>query len=366
MAPRLLIAGGGTGGHAVPALAIAEAVRRKCPESEILFIGTARGVESRIVPKAGFRIEQISVISLSRTINASLVRFPFVLAKGFAESILAVRRYRPDMTICTGGYVSGPVGLASALFGVPLVVHDSNVLPGITLRVLSRVASLTLLGFEQATKKMGGLARKAVGNPTRMTKVGISREDARVSLGFEVDRNTLLVIGGSQGATPINLAVKDALPRLMDRGMQVLWQTGQPDYDKMAEVAKPYGNRVRVMAFIDEMTDAYRAADLAVTRSGAMTIAELHLFAVPAILVPLATSSENHQELNARSMALEGWARTILQHDLDEDVFYAAVTDLIEDPGGLSRMAEISAARGTGDAADRVVSELIDRNLLRL
>jgi len=151
----------------------------------------------------------------------------------------------------------------------------------------------------------------------------------------------------------------------MGQGIQVLWQTGQLDYDKMTEVARPYGNRVRVMAFIDEMTNAYKSANLAVSRSGAMTIAELHLFAVPAIFVPLATSSENHQEVNARAMVREGWARMILQQDLDADVFSAAVIDFIENPGGLSRMAKIRAARGAGDAADRVVSELIDRNLLR-
>jgi UDP-N-acetylglucosamine--N-acetylmuramyl-(pentapeptide) pyrophosphoryl-undecaprenol N-acetylglucosamine transferase len=366
MAPRLLLAGGGTGGHAVPALAIAEAVRRVSADSEILFIGTERGVESRIVPQAGFRIEKISVISLSRTLNASLIRFPFVLAKGFIESLIAVRKYRPDVTICTGGYVSGPVGLASTIFGIPLVVHDSNVLPGITLRTLSRAATLTLLGFEQARKKMGGLSRKAIGNPTRLARRETSTEEARLSLGLEADRKTLLVIGGSQGARSINRAVAEALMGLVDRGMQVLWQTGQLEFEKMANVAERHGSRVQAVAFIDEMTEAYRAADLAVTRSGAMTIAELNLYGIPAILVPLATSSENHQEVNARSMEREGWARTVLQKELDGDVLGDTVTRLIDDSEGLARMAEKSGGRGVGDVADRIVRELVDRNLLRL
>jgi UDP-N-acetylglucosamine--N-acetylmuramyl-(pentapeptide) pyrophosphoryl-undecaprenol N-acetylglucosamine transferase len=366
MAPRLLIAGGGTGGHAVPALAIAEAVRELSGEAEILFIGTARGVESRIVPKAGFALEQISVISLSRTLNASLIRFPFVLAKGFIESMMIVRRFRPDLTLCTGGFVSGPVGLASALQGVPLVVHDSNVLPGITLRTLSRVAAVVLLGFEQARRKMGGRFRKAVGNPTRLQKHNLSVEDARVSFGLAPDRKTLLVVGGSQGARSINLAVRDALPALTEAGIQVLWQTGRLDSESMAEATEPYGKQVAVMPFIDEMTSAYRAADLAVTRAGAMTLTELNLYGIPAILVPLATSSENHQEVNARSMEREGWARLILQRNLDGEVLRSTVLALVNDATGLSAMAERSAERGVGDAAERIVQELIDCKLLRL
>ena len=366
MAPRLLIAGGGTGGHAVPALAIAEAVREVNGDSEILFIGTERGVESRIVPKAGFELEQISVISLSRTLNASLIRFPFVLAKGFIESMMIVRRFRPDLTLCTGGYVSGPVGLASALQGVPLVVHDSNVLPGITLRILSRAASLVLVGFEQARRKMGGRFQKVVGNPTRLVKRNVSVEDARILFGLAPDRTTLLVVGGSQGARSINHAVRDALPALTEAGIQVLWQTGRLDSESMAEAAEPYGRQVAVMPFIDEMTSAYRAADLAVTRAGAMTLTELNLYAIPGILVPLATSSENHQEVNARSMEREGWARMVLQRELDGAILQSTVLGLLEDPNGLSAMAKRSGERDAGDAAGRIVKELTDRKLLRL
>jgi UDP-N-acetylglucosamine--N-acetylmuramyl-(pentapeptide) pyrophosphoryl-undecaprenol N-acetylglucosamine transferase len=366
MAPRLLIAGGGTGGHAVPALAIAEAVREVNGDSEILFIGTERGVESRIVPKAGFELEQISVISLSRTLNASLIRFPFVLAKGFIESMMIVRRFRPDLTLCTGGYVSGPVGLASALQGVPLVVHDSNVLPGITLRILSRATSLVLVGFEQARRKMGGRFQKVVGNPTRLVKRNVSVEDARILFGLAPDRTTLLVVGGSQGARSINHAVRDALPALTEAGIQVLWQTGRLDSESMAEAAEPYGRQVAVMPFIDEMTSAYRAADLAVTRAGAMTLTELNLYAIPGILVPLATSSENHQEVNARSMEREGWARMVLQRELDGAILQSTVLGLLEDPNGLAAMAKRSGERDAGDAAGRIVKELTDRKLLRL
>ncbi len=366
MASRVLIAGGGTGGHATPALAIAEAIQRVSKNSEFLFVGTKRGVEFRVVPKAGFRLELISVISLSRSLNASLLRFPLVLMKGFVESVALMRRFRPDVTVCTGGYVSGPVGLASVAMGVPLVIHDSNVLPGVTLRLLSRVASVVLLGFPEAARKMGGRICEAVGNPTRIPKKDASQGQARDAFGLDRDAKSLLVVGGSQGARSINKALADALPQLMDDEVQILWQTGSLDYEKMARVAEPYGDRVRTLAFIDEMPAAYRAADLAVTRAGAMTIAELNLFGIPAILVPLETAAENHQEVNARTMENEGWARMILQREIDGKTLSAAVSGLMDEPEALGRMGDRSAARGSGDASDRIAAELIDRNLIRV
>lgn len=365
-APRVLIAGGGTGGHAIPALAIAEAIQRRSAEATVLFVGTARGVESRVVPKAGFDLEQISVISLSRSLNASLILFPFVLLKGIAESLGVLRGFKPDLTICTGGYVSGPVGLAAAMLGIPLAIHDSNVLPGITLRVLSRAASLVMLGFEDATRKVGGSAQAVVGNPTRIAKEDVGREAAREAFGLSRDRKTLLVVGGSQGARSINNAVRDALPQLMDAEVQVVWQTGPLDYDDRSRDAEPYGDRVSTVAFIDDMPTAYRAADLAVTRGGAMTIAELNLYGIPAILVPLATASENHQELNARAMERAGWAKMILQRDINGEKLGQSVSALMGDGVGLAHMSEKSASRGVGDAADRIVDTLASQDLIRL
>lgn len=365
MAPRVLIAGGGTGGHAVPAVAIAEGIRGRFPGSEFLFVGTARGVEARVVPAAGFRLELISVISLSRSLNASLLRFPFVLIKGFVASIGLARRFRPDLAICTGGYVSGPVGLAAALLRVPLAIHDSNVLPGITLRVLSRFATLVMLGFEAAGRKMGGGARVTVGNPTRMSGARVDRREAREAFGLGGERTTVLVVGGSQGARGINRAVAQALPKLMDAGVQVLWQTGPTDQEAMASEAAPYGDRVATVAFVDDMAAAYGASDLAVTRAGAMTITELNLQGLPAILVPLPTSSENHQEVNARAMEREGWARVILERDLDGETLAAEVAGLVGEPERLAGMAARSGERGEGDAVGRVVEVLCARGILK-
>jgi UDP-N-acetylglucosamine--N-acetylmuramyl-(pentapeptide) pyrophosphoryl-undecaprenol N-acetylglucosamine transferase len=213
---------------------------------------------------------------------------------------------------------------------------------------------------------MGGRFQKVVGNPTRLVKRNVSVEDARILFGLAPDRTTLLVVGGSQGARSINHAVRDALPALTEAGIQVLWQTGRLDSESMAEAAEPYGRQVAVMPFIDEMTSAYRAADLAVTRAGAMTLTELNLYAIPGILVPLATSSENHQEVNARSMEREGWARMVLQRELDGAILQSTVLGLLEDPNGLAAMAKRSGERDAGDAAGRIVKELTDRKLLRL
>ena len=366
MASRVLVAGGGTGGHAIPAIAIAEAIQRFDRSTEFLFVGTERGVESRVVPKAGFGLTQISVISLSRSLSPSLIRFPFVLLKGLAESLLVIRRFRPDLTLCTGGYVSGPVGIASTLLRVPLALHDSNVLPGITLRVLSRFADLVLLGFAEAGRKMGGRRVATVGNPTRIPSAKVTAAEARQQFGLSADRKTLLIVGGSLGARSINDAVADALPKLTGQGYQVLWQTGALDHDGMAKIAEPFGSRVQTVAFVDDMPAAYAATDLAVTRAGAMTIAELNLFGVPAVLVPLATASENHQEVNARRMEQAGWARMILQRDIDGERLSRVIAELSADPNRLTEMAELSASRATGNASDEIVTTLTSSRLLRV
>lgn len=356
-APRLLFAGGGSGGHAIPALAVAELFRTRYPDSDVLFVGTSRGVENHVIPAAGFSLATISAIGLKRALHPDLLRFPFALLRGFVEALRTVRRFRPDLVACTGGFVSGPVGLAARLCGRPLLLHESNLLPGLTVRLLSRFADWVLFGLEGAERKTGGRRKQVVGNPIRGGVADVSPDEARARFGMASNRRTLVVIGGSQGARSINLAVEAALTDLVSGGWQVLWQTGKLDRDR-AERMSASVPEVTVVEFIDEMPMAYRAANLALARAGAMTLTELRLNALPAILVPLATSAENHQEINARAMEREGWARVILQRELDGPQLVATVEEMVVDSNRLKRMSEISGSADVDGAAERIVDLL--------
>ena len=354
MAFRVLIAGGGTGGHVTPALAIAEAISRKYPNAIIRFVGTNRGVEARMVPKAGYLLETIRVIALKRRPHLDWVRFPFVLLESFFGSLKCLRAFHPYVLICTGGYVCGPVGVAALLLGVPLVLHEANQYPGLTLRLLSRGAEYVFLSFPGAVRRMGGRRRQVVGTPIRKTMGRVDRSEARKQFGLDPGRQTLLITGASQGSVSMNQAVGEALPILMRQDLQVLWQVGQTD-PAPAQIAKSWPGRVVVVPFIDDMAAAYSAADVAVTRSGALTLTELAHIGLPAILIPLPWSAENHQEHNARAVEGAGAGRVILQADLNGEGLAEMVITLLADGEGLRRMAECSRALAVPDAADRLV-----------
>ncbi len=365
--PRLLMAGGGSGGHAIPALAIAEAFRVRYPESDVLFVGTPGGIETRVIPTAGFALHTISVIGLKRALHPDLIRFPFVLLRGSIEAIRAVHRFKPDLVACTGGFVSGPVGLAARICRRPLMLHEANLFPGLTVRLLSRIADAVLFGLNGAERKTGGRLKRFVGNPVRSGVADISPADARIRFGMEPDRRTLVVIGGSQGARSINLAVETAMSDLVSAGWQVLWQTGSLDRERAEQVSSSI-DHAHAIEFIDDMPAAYRSADLALTRSGAMTLTELRLNALPTILVPLATAAENHQEVNARAMEREGWARMILQRELDGPRLFETVESLTRDSGRLRQMGEVSGSSVVTDAAEHIVDlmeEMLDRRALK-
>lgn len=365
MAPRLLFAVTLTGGHTVPALAVAEAVCQRYSDAEIRFAGVAQGVEARLVPRSGYCLETIPVIGLSRHLHLDLLQFPWMLVKGMVRSLHILSTYRPHAVICTGGYVSGPIGMAAWLLGIPLVLHEQNNFPGITVRVLSRVAVQVYLAFEGAARRLGGRERLVVGNPVRSGWTRVERAEARRRCGLTLDRPTLLVVGGSQGAAGINQAVARALPALVEREIQVLWQTGKPGYETAVSEARAFRGHVVVKDFIDDMEAAYSAADVALTRAGAMTVAELTHLGVPAVLVPLPTASEHHQDYNALATAQAGAARMVRQSDLNAARLASTVVELMDDEAALAQMRARSRRLAVPDAAERIVAGMARVGLLR-
>ena len=362
---RLLFAVTLTGGHVVPALGVAAAVRQRRPDATIRFVGVARGVESRLVPSAGYVLETLPVIGLKRRMHPDLLRFPWSLLKGVCSAFRILVAYGPHTVICTGGHVSGPVGVAARALGIPLVLHEQNDYPGLTVRLLSRAARQVYLAFEGARRRVGGREKRVVGNPIREGWRRVDRREARRRLGLDEDRVTLFVTGASQGSMGINRAVAEALTALTERGYQILWQTGRVGYHAATSAARPFAGRVVVREFIDDMAGAYSAADLALTRAGGITITEMTRLGVPALMVPLPIAAENHQEHNARAVVRAGAARMVRESELSAERLVREVSGMIDSSGLLSEMARRSRALAVPDAAARMVEGMAHCGLLR-
>jgi len=288
-----------------------------------------------------------------------------MLLRGLKRSIGLLCAYRPRLVFCTGGYASGPIGLVAWLMGVPLVLHEQNSYPGVTVRVLSRAAVQVHLAFSGAARWLGGRCRRVTGNPTREGWQRIPRDSARECFGLSPGRPPLVVVGGSQGARAINQALAAALPHLLARNLQILWQTGRLDHDMACDATASHRDRVAVVEFIEDMVAAYSAADIALTRAGGMTLAELTRMGVPAVLVPLPTAAENHQERNARTLVNAGAARMIRQADLNGPVLLRTLAELLDDASATAVMADRSRSLGAPEAADRIVDGLEAGGLLR-
>jgi UDP-N-acetylmuramate--alanine ligase len=312
-------------------------------------------MERHAVPQAGYPIRMISVIGLRRHVSWEWLRFPFALMDSLRETRRLFRAFRPHLVIGTGGYVSGPVGFMAGWFGVPLVIQEQNSYPGITTRLLAWVADQVHLTFPESRRFFLRKRNLQVsGNPTRSEIDSVGRTEARERLKLVPDKPTLCVIGGSQGAHSINVALSEALDRLTASGIQVVWQTGERDYQWASQVAARYGDPVRVQGFAD-MPTALGAADLILCRAGAMTLAEITRCGLPAVLVPYPYATANHQEHNARSLVEAGAAELILDRELNGDLLTEKVSALFGDAERLDRMGRASRSLGRPMAAQNIV-----------
>jgi UDP-N-acetylglucosamine--N-acetylmuramyl-(pentapeptide) pyrophosphoryl-undecaprenol N-acetylglucosamine transferase len=357
---RLLIAAGGTGGHVYPGIAVAEEWRRRHPDSEVIFVGTAKGVENTAVPQAGFALRTIAARGIPRRLGFGLVRAAVALVRSLAQASALLREIRPQVVVVTGGYVSGPIGLVAKLRGIPVVVQEQNSVPGATNRWLNLIADEVHISFVESRsyfRRRNNL--KVTGNPIRRSLLRQDRTSAYESLRLDPHKSTLLVFGGSRGAASINRAFQDALPRLARiPNLQVIWQTGKDDAAAMRERARGLSIPVQVVPYLDQMEKAYAVADLAVCRSGAMTIAELTACGVPAILIPYPFATHDHQTLNARGLAERGAAEVIQDKDLGGDDLARRIILLFQDESRLRRMARNARAFSRTNAAERLVSSI--------
>ncbi|HEY4127828.1 MAG TPA: undecaprenyldiphospho-muramoylpentapeptide beta-N-acetylglucosaminyltransferase [Gammaproteobacteria bacterium] len=352
--PGIVIMAGGTGGHVFPALAVADVLRAK--GHAVTWIGTRQGLEARVVPAAGIPMEWIDVGGVRGKGAATLLKSPFVLSRALMQALAIFRRLKPDAALGMGGFASGPGGVAARLAGCPLVLHEQNAVPGVTNRILSHMTRNVLEGFPGAFAP----SRHAehVGNPVRAAIAALPAPERR--LAKRRGQKRLLIIGGSQGAKPLNENLPAAIAQLSARRRpEVLHQTGAKDVEQVTARYKKLGVDARVAPFIEDMAAAYGWADLAVCRSGALTIAELAAAGLGAVLVPFAAAVDDHQTKNAAYLVDEGAARLIAQRDATPAALAVQLEELLGDRDTLLEMAKHARAAARTDAAATVAARCL-------
>jgi UDP-N-acetylglucosamine--N-acetylmuramyl-(pentapeptide) pyrophosphoryl-undecaprenol N-acetylglucosamine transferase len=362
---RVLIAGGGTGGHLYPGIALAEEITAT-PGGEVLFVGTSRGLESKLVPEAGFPLELMEVSGLKRTGPKAFWRGLALLPKAFARSRELLRRFKPDLVVGVGGYASGPLVFVAALSGYPTVIQEQNSRPGFTNRILGRLARRVFVAFAESRRSFSSRKLRLTGNPVRkrfLDKLDkLDKVAARAAAGETASTQTLLVLGGSQGSHAINELASSTVQVLKARGIlpRVVHQTGAAEVDRMSLYyeALGYGKQIEVRAFIDDMPAALAEASLVVARAGALTLAELAIMGRPAVLIPLPTAADDHQTLNAIEFERAGAAVLVPQYGTTPPQLANVVQTLMADPERLQRMSRAMSGLAKPNATQEIVAEL--------
>ena len=349
---RLVLAGGGTGGHLFPAVALAQTLLAQDSGSEVLFVGTERGLEQRMLPKLGLPLETVDMVGLvGRGLKGKLQIVP-KLVKSFVQSRRLLRRFQPDCVIGVGGYASVPVLLAAKTMGVPYLIHEQNALPGLSNRLLGKNAELVCLSFPDSGEGFRGATTLVTGNPLRPGLETIAPELP--------EPGSLLIFGGSRGARAINQAVMEMLPRLREwpECPRILHQTGEEDLEDVRRAYLDAGfDPGQVVAFIDDMATAYTSASLVICRAGATTLAELTASGRPAILIPFPYAAADHQTANARALEQAGAACLLAQSELTPERLAEQVKALLADRQKLQNMAECGRKLGLPGAAERILAE---------
>jgi UDP-N-acetylglucosamine--N-acetylmuramyl-(pentapeptide) pyrophosphoryl-undecaprenol N-acetylglucosamine transferase len=366
----LLVAAGGTGGHVFPGLALARTIVQHDPQATVRFAGTTRGIESRAVPEAGFALDLLPILPLSRRLAKETLLAPFAAVNGTFAARRLLRQHRFDVVCGMGGYVTLPVAMAARLEGVPVVLHEQNAVPGIANRLAARVARRIAVGVDAAAAAFPPERTVVVGNPVRPELAHLDRaalhDEAVAAFGLDPARRTLFVFGGSQGSRRINQAVVAATAHWPDpAAVQVLHACGRRDEADVRAAwagADPDGRGllVRIVPFVDRMDLAYAAADLAVTRAGAITMAELTAAGMPAVMVPLPHATADHQAANARAVATAGGAVVVEDAALDGPALVAAAAPLLADPDRLTAMAAGMRSQAHPAAAEELAALVVE------
>ncbi len=359
---RILISGGGTGGHIFPALAIANALKRRHPQAEILFVGADNRMEMQRVPEAGYKIIGLPVAGFDRKKIWRNFKVLWKLWKSMRMARQIVRDFNPDIAIGVGGYASGPMLKAAQKRGIPTVLQEQNSYPGVTNKLLAKKADAICVAYEGTERFFPANKIVLSGNPVRkdLTMCSLSETAAKKALGFDPVKPLILVVGGSLGARTVNQSVEAGIEAFDKADVQVLWQTGKLYADHCLEVAKGH-QQIQAMPFIQDMAIAYRAADLVVARAGACTISELEILGKPALLVPSPNVAEDHQRKNAQALVDKGAAVMILDADAPRQMASKAI-EMVHDKKTLKSLSANIQDLALHNA-DEAIADKIDQIL---
>lgn len=366
---KAIIAAAGTGGHINPALAIANKIKQEEPNSEIIFVGTDRGLENDLIPRAGYDLKRIEAYGFNRKISLDNVKKMYKTFKSIGQAKKIIQDFKPDIMIGTGGYICLPVALAASKLKVPIVLHESNAFPGVAIKMLSKKASAILVGFEDAKKRIRNTENVVVvGNPSKVKKISFTnsqKEKILKEIGLtDIEKPIVLVFGGSQGAQKINESFINIISKKINEKYQIIWATGPNQYEiikaKLQSLNINIDNisNVKILPYIYNMEKVMNCVDLVVSRSGAMTITEISIVGKPSIFIPFPYATENHQEYNAKVLEKVGAAKIILDADLDFNILNSTINEIISDKEKMCRMSENAHAVEIKNVEDKIYVEL--------
>ena len=367
---KVIIAAAGTAGHINPGLSIANKIKEEEPNSEIIFIGTNRGLENDLVPRAGYELKTIDAYGLDFKRPDRLIK----TLKGFKEAKQIIQKFKPDIVIGTGGYICGAVITEANKLKIPTLLHESNAFPGKAVKMLSKKANCILVGFEDAKERLKKAKKVVVtGNPTKIKDLNLSQEKKEKmikALGLHPDKPILLVFGGSQGAKAINDSVIKIIKARANKNYQIIWAAGPIQYNIIKQELEEENidiekiENTKIYPYIYNMEEIMNISDLFICRSGAMTINEVSLVGKPAIFIPLPGVSQNHQEYNARVLEKIGAAKIILNKDLENINLNQYIENIIYNKTLLEQMGKKAKQASNGNALDNIYEE-IKKNLLQ-
>jgi UDP-N-acetylglucosamine--N-acetylmuramyl-(pentapeptide) pyrophosphoryl-undecaprenol N-acetylglucosamine transferase len=353
---KIAVSGGGTGGHIYPALALIREIQKKDKNVEFLYIGTEKGLESKLVPRENIPFKSIHITGFKRKISFENVKTILRFLKGVRDSKKMLKDFKPDVVIGTGGYVCGPVVYAAAKMGIPTIVHEQNSIPGLTNKFLSRYVDKIAICFEEARQFFPEQKVVLTGNPRASEVLGQDGVKGRLSAGLKLKIPTVLIFGGSRGARPINEAVVKSLTELSGKPYQVLYVTGDVHFEDVRKEVELVGNpgNVIIKPFIHNMPEVLSGVDLTVARAGATTLAELTSLGIPSILIPSPYVTDNHQEKNARALSDNGAAKLLLEKDLTGPKLVESIDQILGRDEKLAEMKKAAKKLGIPDAAQRL------------
>jgi UDP-N-acetylglucosamine--N-acetylmuramyl-(pentapeptide) pyrophosphoryl-undecaprenol N-acetylglucosamine transferase len=358
---KVIISGGGTGGHIFPAIAIANALKALNPSVEILFVGAEGKMEMEKVPAAGYKIEGLPIAGIKRELSLDNLSFPFKLLKSLNKAGSVMKNFNPDVAVGVGGYASGPMLFTASRKGVPTLIQEQNSYPGITNKILSKKAAKVCVAYENMDRFFEADKIIFTGNPVRedIKHIDGKKFDACKFFGLDPEKPTLLVVGGSQGARSINRAMKAGLKQINDAGVQLIWQTGKLFFSEAKEAVESLNvTSLHAFDFISKMDLAYAAADAVVARAGASTVSELCIVKKPAILVPLPTAAEDHQTKNCIAL-VERKAALLVNDSEASTILVNNALDLIANASQRKSLSDNIAVMARPDAAQQIAKEVL-------